>query len=137
MKKQNIDLLAEIRRLIMSQYCPSFSWLGCLPFAKCPLSPTTHKQACFNTQSGKINCNLKCGVSLNQHRNGIKLPNRRKRQNKVFLSLPTILLCIVGDLSGERSVYVAAGVSDMWQLTWYMWRATGDTWHLTPFFFCF
>ena len=34
-------------------------------------------------------------------------------------------MCIVGELQGGWSVAVAAGVSDMWQVT-------GDTWHVTP-----
>ena len=61
-----------------------------------------------------------------------------------FLSLWTILLCIVGEKAGRWYVAVAVGVSVMWKVTcarWHvpgdMWHATNDTWHLTCYTFLY
>ena len=44
--------------------------------------------------------------------------------------LKTILLGILGKSSGEGSLAVAVGVSDMWQVS-------GDRWHIFHIFLCF
>ena len=54
-----------------------------------------------------------------------------------FWSWQTSLLCLAEEIAGGRSVAVAVGVSDMWQVTCktglvtcYTWHVTSDTWHV-------
>ena len=47
-------------------------------------------------------------------KNSLKLPRTKK---VIFRSLQTILLCIVGEVSGGVSVAVAVGFSDVGQMT--------------------
>ena len=70
----------------------------------------------------------------------------KKEKKRVFathywlvLFETSILMCIPGELAGGRSVALAVGVSDKWQVTGYtqqvtydLWHLTLDIWHLTP-----
>ena len=47
------------------------------------------------------------------------------------LSWRTSLLCIVGELTGGRSLDVAVYLGDMWHMTGDRWYVTGDRWQMT------